>query len=768
MGFSDIKNAIKKIDQSLKDKKKARSGDNAPVQAHAESKQYPGGASKVQTPLSTKDDIFANPISTSEPPSIFKRTKHAQPPQGCSHGDNDEPIQTNNFSNNLTLGDQTFPVWTLPYSLWYTMDPDQDVGLAFNHTDASQRVFGPDPDSNPAQFYFNPPKIKSFVISGNNFKENNVSVKLENHNKLSVTSKLVVDNDVNKNVTVPLVHGMGFVSAIYNNIQPIIASQVGVQDFKQLGSVGNISKYRVMLFNQVVWTLYVAGDIPKLTLQDPNHIVADRVCNGTLIQICRGESKCYDDSCGTYAESCHLQGTSSNDGTNCQYRFVYETKGNSRSGNGLVWCLPHHQEVLSNETKKRDTKLELDSTTKGVMKAYSTNELIMEETDLPVNINWDPWSSLKSFKGKPSYSDGAKNIIRKAAEEEVQQDVVGMANIDSMYTSGKILDKFAYIAYVCHFILQDDKLTSIILPKIKEAVEIFAQNHQKFPLVYDSSWKGLISSAEPGADFGNSNYNDHHFHYGYHIHAIALVAKVDQSFEKGEWLRTNNNLVLDYTLTLLRDVANPSKDDKYFPQSRSFDWYHGHSFAHGIFASGDGKDEESSSEDYHFAYGMKLFAKIINDSNMEIRANLMLAIMRRSMNMYMLYSDDNKIQPKRFIKNKVAGISFENKIDFSTYFGRGQIADEWIHGIHMLPITPISSYIRNEEFVREEWDQKLASIIDQITDGWKGILMLNFALADPKQSWKWFSRDNWDNALIDNGMSRTWSLAYIAGIGGAD
>lgn len=774
MGFSDLKNAIKKIDQSLKEKNRAKEGGANSGKAQqsypSQNKAFQPSHNIVQVPLAADDDIFAKPIATSEPPSIFKTTQHAQPPQGCSCGESDEPIQTNNFSNNLTLGDQTFPVWTLPYSLWYTTDPDQDVGFAFNHTDASQRVFGPDPDSNPAQFYFNPPKIKSFVISGANFRDNNVSVRLENHNKLSVTSKLVLDKDPDKNVTVPLVHGMGYVTAIYNNIQPVIASQVGFQDFKQLGLIGNVSKYKVTLFNQVVWSLYVAGDASlKLNLQDPNHIVANKVSSNAMIQICRGESKHYDSSCGIYADSCHLQGScTSGDGKKCQYKFVYGMKGNSKSGNGIVWCLPHHQEVLTNDIKKRDTKLELDSTTKGVMKAYATNELIMEEIDLPVNINWEPWSSLGSFNGDASYSENAKRIIRSAAEEEVQQDVVGMANIDSMYTSGKILDKFAYIAYVCHFVLQDDKLTSIIFPKVKEAVEIFARNHQKFPLVYDLSWKGLISSAEPGADFGNSNYNDHHFHYGYHIHAIALLAKVDESFENNEWLHANNNLVLDYTLTLLRDVANPSKDDKYFPVSRSFDWYHGHSFAHGIFASGDGKDEESSSEDYHFAYGMKLFAKIINDSNMEVRANLMLAIMRRSMNMYMLYSDDNKIQPKRFIKNKVAGISFENKIDFATYFGRGQIADEWIHGIHMLPITPISSYIRNEGFVQEEWDQKLAGIVNQITDGWKGILMLNFALVNPKQSWKWFSRKDWDNSMIDNGMSRTWSLAYIAGVGGSD
>ncbi len=54
---------------------------------------------------------------------------------------------------------------------------------------------------------------------------------------------------------------------------------------------------------------------------------------------------------------------------------------------------------------------------------------------------------------------------------------------------------------------------------------------------------------------------------------------------------------------LVRDVANPSAQDNYFPFSRNFDWYHGHSFAKGLFESGDSKDEESSSEDVMFAYG---------------------------------------------------------------------------------------------------------------------------------------------------------------------
>lgn len=81
-------------------------------------------------------------------------------------------------------------------------------------------------------------------------------------------------------------------------------------------------------------------------------------------------------------------------------------------------------------------------------------------------------------------------------------------------------------------------------------------------------------------DFGNALYNDHHFHYGYHILTAAIIGHLD-----GGWVAENR----DYIDSLVRDVANPSASDKHFPQWRNFDWYHGHSWAHGLFASADGK-----------------------------------------------------------------------------------------------------------------------------------------------------------------------------------
>lgn len=107
---------------------------------------------------------------------------------------------------------------------------------------------------------------------------------------------------------------------------------------------------------------------------------------------------------------------------------------------------------------------------------------------------------------------------------------------------------------------------------------------------------------------------------------------------------------------LARDVSNPSPADNLFPVFRSFDWYYGHSLAKGLFESGDGKDEESSSEDVNFAYGLKMWGRTIGDASMEARGNLMLSVLARSLQHYFLTESTNRVQPPAFVANKAPGI----------------------------------------------------------------------------------------------------------------
>ena len=134
---------------------------------------------------------------------------------------------------------------------------------------------------------------------------------------------------------------------------------------------------------------------------------------------------------------------------------------------------------------------------------------------------------------------------------------------------------------------------------------------------------------------------------GYFIYAAAVIAYLDPN-----WLYLNK----DWVNTLVRDAANPSLQDDMFPFSRMMDWYHGHSFAKGLFESADSKDEESSSEDAFFSYAIKMWGQVIGDDSMEARGNLMLAIQARTLTSYFLLQSNNVNQPADFIGNKVTGI----------------------------------------------------------------------------------------------------------------
>ena len=274
----------------------------------------------------------------------------------------------------------------------------------------------------------------------------------------------------------------------------------------------------------------------------------------------------------------------------------------------------------------------------------------MQEQSLPLDIGFAPWTP--RTRSRSTLSAATREVIQQVAVSEIKQDYNAQTNLDSMYFGGKGLAKFAMLIYTTHDLLREPDLATLGLNQLKGAFAVFATNQQKHPLVYDTVWNGVVSSGsyttgEPLQDFGNSYYNDHHFHFGYFIYTAAVIAYLDPS-----WLTLNKAWVN----TLVRDAANPSKQDNLFPFSRMFDWYHGHSFAAGLFELADGKDEESTSEDAFFAYAMKMWGHVIGDASMEARGNLMLSILARTFDNYFLLSNDNKNQPPNFIANKVTGI----------------------------------------------------------------------------------------------------------------
>ncbi|VEU23208.1 DEKNAAC104327 [Brettanomyces naardenensis] len=744
MGF------LNKLKGKLEQRKSDQNG--APPQQPLQAPQVPARdyqASSAASPL-------FSPISVNPPPSQIQPS-NSHPVPLPSFYKQDGPIETNNFYGNLLVEKQNLPIWTHPYSVW-KCDDDQFRGLAVSHTTAKQRVFGDDPNANPCKYFFSPVGICSLVLGASEF-QNGFSFRVGECKRFSCGARFEINGGA---MSTKLVQGMGFVTGVYEGrISPRLGSKVGIQGLEQKGTFNGLHKYVLTLFDGSKWVLYSSSD--GWRLENQNSAVAGTSGNG-LVQIARLPDQCndsvYDSAAGTYVVDMNLSGNV--DGDKGTYAFNYSTAGNSSKV--IQWFLPHHYASAdSSMDSQKIGGLELDSTCKGVMKAYLTSSFTMREQLPPSSLQFDPY---KEGSGSQGYSSDAKNRIKEVATQEISSfDVVAVSNTDSMYTSGKILDKGAFMLYVAAFVLQDENLAKQQLAKMKQAFERFISNKQQAPLIYNNTWKGLVSSAGLNdgnfyCDFGNCFYNDHHFHYGYHIHAAALVVLVDQKYGDGTFLNTSK----EWIETLIRDVCNPSDKDPYFPVFRSFDFFNGHSFANGLFAHGDGKDEESSSEDYHCYYGVKLWGMVSGNKELDEIGSLILGIERRAMNTYMLYRSDNTTIPANFKANKVSGILFENKIDHATYFGMNR---EFIHGIHMIPITPISNFMRNTQFVKEEWQEMhLGDLSNQIDSGWKGLLKLNSAIIDPQGAWQFFSDNNFQDQWLDNGMSRTWSLAYCSGMGG--
>ena len=529
--------------------------------------------------------------------------------------------------------------------------------MAISQIDANQRAFGPPNNAipgAPVSYFINPLGIQSMILSATELGSSTV-LTTDSLQAFSVNANLQPQAGSGSSIKFPLVQGMGFVTGMYTNLQPAVQTSIFFRSVVSGGSPRpGVFKYIVTLEDGKSWLVYAMpsnGQDPGLRLVSNTLLQGPPNWNGN-IQIARnpagasGEAS-FDQSAGVFPVLGNVRGTVN--GNTGSYTISWAKAGLSTGQPLIMFALPHHLQSFDGNTRGHLTNIALSTTTKGTATAVVADSWTLVENALPTSMGFGPWSP--ETGPRTSLSAAAIAAINNVAAREVRQDMGAQSNLDSMYYSGKALSKFASIVYVIHDIANQPNLAQEGLAQLKTAYARFATNQQIRPLVYDTAWKGVVSSAsytlhDPGADFGNSYYNDHHFHYGYFIHAAAIIGYLDPS-----WLNQNKAWVN----TLVRDAANPVSDN-YFPFSRSFDWYHGHSWAKGLFESGDSKDEESSSEDVMFAYGMKLWGRVIGDSSMEARGNLMLSILARSLQNYFLMASDNTVQPRNFIDNKVTGI----------------------------------------------------------------------------------------------------------------
>ncbi|QDS71549.1 hypothetical protein FKW77_005506 [Venturia effusa] len=746
------------------------------------------------TPSGT--DIFV-PIATDPAPyMVGPKDGHPIPRTGIA-ANVTKPIATNKFYANLFLGDQTDSVWTHPYSIRWVkgLNNVKSWGMSITHTERSLVTYGP---GDPASYYINPTGVDSLIFSAEELGSTTVLTS-DSHQAFSVNANLAPSANAIPLLTMPLVQGMGFVTAIYSSATPLIESAVFFKALSPLSVSNGISRTTATLQDGTQWVIYVIPDdsksSPKIALRNSHAVQISSGFSG-IIQVAKldggNSASVYDSSAGAYAVAGAVSGTvisqftKSVTGTTTASYSLSWTKHGDISKTLLMFALPHHIQALDQASVAFMTDITLQTTTKGIATGMLADSWTMIE-QLASDMSFAPYSPSSGTVTK--LPAAAVSLIAQTAAEELGEDISAQTNLDTMYFSGKALAKFAAIIYTAHDLANAPSIAAAGLVKLKAAYDVFVQNHQQNRLVYDTVWKGAVSSAgyrDIGADFGGTAYNDHHFHYGYFVYTAAVITYLDPS-----WRQNNQNRA--WVNMLVRDYANSATNDAYYPFSRNFDWYHGHSWAKGLFQSDAGKgntnschpflgvsrmkckekranmvlcdtDQESSSEDSFASYAVKMWGKVSGDGNMEARGDLMLAIQARSFSNYFLMQSTNENHPANFINNKATGILFEGKVDHTTYFGTKA---EYIEGIHMLPVMPNTGLTRSPTFVQQEWTTYFDNNrVNAVTDGWRGVLMANLAFIDPKTSWRFFADRNFNPAHLDGGASRTWYLALAAALGG--
>ncbi|KAF0413858.1 Glycoside hydrolase, family 81 [Gigaspora margarita] len=649
-------------------------------------------------------DLFS-PISIDPPFHLFERREHIIQPTRLDRSTS-SPIQTNKFYENLMLDNGQDPIWPLPYGLrWERGQNRTFLGFSISHVDDDKKVFGPDPNKNPVEFYYSL-YTPTIVFSAKELESNHELI-LSNISEFSSIIKLFPYGHSNSYISFPISRGMSFITAEYKDLTPLFYSESGFKKIELLQTIANgYTKWKFFLKDDSVWLFYANGNL-TLETKSLYKLEATSGQYSGIIQITkvpagnREAEVVFDNNVGTYPIGAELQASA--DGT---YTFNWKVGGKAIAYLGNTWSFI--------------------------------------EPNLPTDIEFLP----ANFQSRLS-NDKKKQILEQA-KKDLDLDFNKEILTDSIYFSGKRLSKFALLCLILNKGLDEQNLGAICINKLKKIMDIYTQNQQQAKLVYDTTWKGIvcISGFTKGAnaDFGNTWYNDHHFHYGYLIYAAAILRHLDK-----EWGKQNEVWVDN----LIRDVANPSAKDSYFPVFRSFDWFNGHSWAKGLFTSVDGKDEESTSEDVNFYYATKLWSIASNRPNFTKLMDLILAILSRSLRNYFLIEDNNKNHPENFIKNKVTGILFENKINYTTYFSS---RIESIHGIQMLPITPITPYTRNRNFVEQEWNQRLGPILNSVNSTWKSILYMNYATINSEAAYQFFLNNH--DTPLDDGLSRTWALFW--------
>ena len=386
-------------------------------------------------------------------------------------------------------------------------------------------------------------------------------------------------------------------------------------------------------------------------------------------------------------------------------KYNWEKKG---SGDLLMLAHPLHLQLLANSGS--------DVT---VLDGFKYNSIDGEllgvvgdswilETD-PIFVTWHSTRGVR---------EDSHDEIVSALSKDVEA-LNSSAVPTSSYFYGKLIARAARLALIAEEIFSFE-----VIPKVrtflKETIEPWLDgtfNGNGF--LHDQKWGGIVTkqgSTDAGADFGFGIYNDHHYHLGYFIYAIAVLAKLDPA-----WGRKYK----PQAYSLVADFMNlNTKSNSNYTRLRCFDLYTLHSWAGGLTEFVDGRNQESTSEAVNAYYSAALLGMAYGDAQLVGLGSTLTALEILGTQMWWHVKEGSNLYEEDFTKeNRIMGVLWANKRDSGLWFA----PPEWREcrlGIQLLPLVPISEVLFSDvDYVKELVEWTLPALNrDGVGEGWKGFV----------------------------------------------
>lgn len=351
---------------------------------------------------------------------------------------------------------------------------------------------------------------------------------------------------------------------------------------------------------------------------------------------------------------------------------------------------------------------------RGEMKTLEGNSFTVENTFRGI---------LPTLPYLANYSEGFSPSELNTKIEQLEND--GLATWTDSYNEGQVMNRLiqaARIADLTGDTVAVNKIRATIKARLEDWLTAEA-SEVAFLFYYNSTWSTLIGY--PAGHGQDGNINDHHFHWGYFIHAAAFM----EQFEPGwadQWGAMVNLLV--------RDAAAYDRNDDTFPFLRNFSPYAGHCWANGFATFPQGNDQESTSESMQFNSALIHWGSVTGNDEIRDLGIYLYTTEQTAIEEYWfdIHERNFSASQQYSLVSRVWGNSYDNGT-----FWTSDIAASY--GIEMYPIHGGSLYLgHHPEYTQKLWDEIAANtgILGNEANPnlWHDVMWKYLAFIDPQSA----------------------------------